>query len=93
MKSAFVPHRNSITSSMHILECEAVSSTQYFCSHYRVGVVIAAASCLKKILATVSGSDLLKKFEDAKQEQLLYYLEPFRPSKKKRASFYLGNGR
>jgi len=51
-----------------------------------VGVVIAAASCLKKILATVSGSDLLKKFEDANQKQLLYYLEPFRPSKKRRSA-------
>ncbi|KAJ7363432.1 hypothetical protein OS493_009586 [Desmophyllum pertusum] len=52
----------------------------------KVGVVTAAAACLKKILATPSGSDLLKKFGEAKQEQLLWYLEPFRPSKKKRAS-------
>ena len=51
-----------------------------------VEVVTAAASSLKKILATDSGSDLLKKFGESKQEQLLWYLEPFRPSKKKRAS-------
>ena len=55
----------------------------------RVEVVTAAASCLKKILATESGSGLLKKFAESKQEQLLWYLEPFRPSKKKRASFSL----
>ena len=52
----------------------------------RVKVVTAAASCLKKILATESGSALLKKFGDSELKQLLWYLEPFRPSKKKRAS-------
>ena len=54
-----------------------------------VEVVTAAASCLKKILATDSGSNLVKKFGESKQEQLLWYLEPFRPSKKKRASLRL----
>ena len=70
---------------------QIISLFCHSCSYYRVGVVIAAASCLKKILATASGSDLLKKFGEAKQEQLLCYLEPFRQSKKKRASFYLGS--
>lgn len=52
----------------------------------KVKVVTAAASCLKKILATESGAALLKKFGEWKLEQLLWYLEPFRPSKKKRQS-------
>jgi len=52
----------------------------------KVKVVTAAASCLKKILATESGSALLKKFGDSELKQLLWYLEPFRPSKKKRSS-------
>ena len=56
---------------------------------WRVGVVTAAASCLKKILSTSSGADLLKSFEESKQQQLLWYLEPFKPSKKKRASIFL----
>ncbi|XP_066028150.1 serine-protein kinase ATM isoform X2 [Pocillopora verrucosa] len=52
----------------------------------KVGVVTAAASCLKKILSTSSGADLLKSFEESKQQQFLCYLEPFKPSKKKRSS-------
>ncbi|CAH3032263.1 unnamed protein product [Porites lobata] len=50
-----------------------------------VQVVTAAASCLKQILATESGFQLLKRFDELKQEQLLWYLEPFKSTKKRRA--------
>ena len=78
-----IPSRNLC---IYIINANAQANTvSFFFSRFdRVKVVTAAASCLKKILATESGSALLKKFGDSKLEQLLWYLEPFRPSKKKR---------
>ncbi|KXJ05679.1 Serine-protein kinase ATM, partial [Exaiptasia diaphana] len=51
-----------------------------------VEVVAAASLCLKQVLGTTSGVGLLKKYEGCKAERLLWYLEPFKPSRKKKTN-------
>ncbi|EDO36404.1 predicted protein [Nematostella vectensis] len=51
-----------------------------------VKVVHAASDCLKRVLATPSGINLLKMYEQHQAEKLLWYLEPFKPARKRKVN-------